>query len=228
MAHHIGMHHAENNLHEDRSSTLHYQRDSLRDFLRYLANFLFLGMVQMTDYLNRKKRRNLMRRAIVGEVSFFVLCAVLCLVRWQAAVAVFIVPFVIMRIVQMVGNWTQHAFLDADDLGNPFKNSITCINTKYNRKCWNDGYHASHHFRPAMHWTEHPVFFQKNLHRYAENRAVVLEDMDYLAVFACLMRKRYDKLARHFVNVQNVFGTEEEVISLLKERTRRIGQPVEA
>ena len=61
----------------------------------------------------------------------------------------------------MMGNWTQHAFVDGEDPGNAYKNSITCINVKYNKKCWNDGYHISHHIRPAMHWTEHPTFFQK-------------------------------------------------------------------
>ncbi len=223
--HHIGMHHSENNQEEDKSSTMHYQRDSLRSFLQYVGNFLFLGFYELVTYLNQKKRRNLFRRTLIGELSFFILCAILCFVRWQAVLAVFIIPLLVTRIIQMVGNWTQHAFLDANDPGNPFKNSVTCINTKYNKKCWNDGYHASHHFKPAMHWTEHPTFFTKNLHRYSENQAIVFENIEFLGIFALLMRKRYDKLASHFVNVNNAFGTEEEVIALLKERTRRI-EPV--
>jgi fatty acid desaturase len=221
-SHHIGMHHSENNLEDDKSSTMAYQRDSLRGFLKYLANFLFLGIFELVGYFKEKKRRNLMRRAIIGEASFILVCVSLWFVRWQAVVVVFLIPFLVTRIIQMIGNWTQHAFLDATDPGNPFKNSVTCINTKYNKKCWNDGYHASHHFKPAMHWTEHPTFFLKNLDKYSDNQAIVFENLEYLGIFLLLMRKRYDKLAGYFVNVNNAFTSESEVIALLKERTRRI------
>lgn len=225
-SHHIGMHHAENNQENDRSSTMFYQRDSLRNFLKYLANFLFFGIFTLADYFRQKNRRALLHRTLIGEASFYVLCIGLCFVRWQAVVAVFVLPFVITRIIQMLGNWTQHAFLDANDPGNHFKNSITCINIKYNHKCWNDGYHASHHFRPALHWTEHPAFFLKNQNKFAENKAIVFENLDFLGVFYCLMRKRYDRLARHFVNVQDTFANDAEVIALLKERTRRVPKNV--
>ncbi|MDJ1467471.1 fatty acid desaturase [Cytophagaceae bacterium DM2B3-1] len=227
-SHHIGMHHSENNLEDDKSSTMFYQRDSLRSFLKYLANFLFLGIFELVDYFKQKKRRSLMRRAITGEAVFYILCIALWFVRWQAVVVVFIIPFLITRIIQMIGNWTQHAFLDAADPGNPFKNSVTCINTKYNKKCWNDGYHASHHFRPAMHWTEHPTFFLKNLDKYSANQAIVFENIEFLGIFSLLMRKRYDKLATYFVNVNNAFSSDDEVIALLKERTQRIPLPVSA
>ena len=40
-AHHIGMHHPENNLEEDLSSTMRFQRDSFFDFLRYHLRFFF-------------------------------------------------------------------------------------------------------------------------------------------------------------------------------------------
>ncbi len=84
------------------------------------------------------------------------MCVGLSFVNFPATLVVFILPFVISRIIMMVGNWAQHAFIDAGDPSNHYKNSITCINTKYNHKCWNDGYHISHHVKPNMHWTEHP------------------------------------------------------------------------
>src|ERR1700722_17309843 len=39
-AHHIGMHHAENNLKADLSSTMRYRRDSKRAFLHYYGSFM--------------------------------------------------------------------------------------------------------------------------------------------------------------------------------------------
>ncbi|MEM9922039.1 MAG: fatty acid desaturase, partial [Bacteroidota bacterium] len=106
-----------------------------------------------------------------------------------------------------------------------YKNSITCINVKYNHKCWNDGYHISHHQKPAMHWTKHPEFFQKTLHEYAENKAVVFDGIDFLQVFVKLMRRDYDSLAENMLNIDNTFSSKEEAIALLKERTQKIEVP---
>ncbi|CCH57284.1 fatty acid desaturase [Fibrisoma limi BUZ 3] len=229
-SHHIGMHHPENNLEDDDSSTMAYQRDSLRSFLHYFSAFLFFGIFDLTSYLRKKNRMKLAYRAIAGEVLFIVMCIGLCFVNWPATVIVFILPFLVYRMVAMLGNWTQHAFVDADDPGNAYKNSITCINVKYNRKCWNDGYHISHHVRPAMHWTEHPTFFLKTIDKYAQNQAIIFDGLDFLQVFILLMRKRYDKLAAHVVNVNGAFRDDDEVIAVMRHRTKRlpIAEPVSA
>jgi fatty acid desaturase len=146
----------------------------------------------------------------------------MCFVNWQATVIVFLIPFFLFRFIAMFGNWAQHAFIDATDPGNHYKNSITCINTKYNHKCWNDGYHISHHVRPAMHWTEHPTFFRSTLKQYAANEAIVFDGIHFLHVSIWLLTKRYDKLARHFVNLDNRYASDEEIIAFLKSRTQRI------
>ena len=45
--HHIGMHHAENNLEDDESTTMPFQRDSLKDFGIYFGRFLFRGVYDL-------------------------------------------------------------------------------------------------------------------------------------------------------------------------------------
>ncbi|PRY43121.1 fatty acid desaturase [Spirosoma oryzae] len=221
-SHHIGMHHSENNLEDDESSTMTYQRDSLRSFLAYFGQFLLLGVHELVGYLHWKNRSKLAKRAMFGELFFFAFCIALCFVNWPAAVAVFILPMFIYRLIAMLGNWTQHAFVCSEDPGNAYKNSITCINVKYNKKCWNDGYHISHHIRPAMHWTEHPIFFQKTIDKYAQHKAVIFDGLDFLQIFFLLMRRRYDRLAQHMVNVNGAFADEQEAIDLLRSRTQRI------
>ena len=222
-SHHIGMHHAENNLPDDESSTMNYQRDSVRGFLGYFVAFFFFGLSELVSYLFKRDRVKLAWKAVAGEVSFVLLCVGLGFVNLPATVAVFIVPLLLSRVVMMLGNWTQHSFVDAADPGNPYKNSITCINVKYNHKCWNDGYHISHHFRPGLHWTEHPTFFLKTLDKYAQHQAIVFDGADYLKIFVSLMTRRYDVLARHVVNINgNTFANDEEVIAVLKARTQRI------
>ena len=105
----------------------------------------------------------------------------------------------------MAGNWGQHAFIDANDPANNYRNSITLINTIYNRRCFNDGYHIGHHLRPHMHWTEMPNDFLRNKDKYAENKAIVFEGMDFQMVWFWLMLKRYDVLADRFVNINNAY-----------------------
>ena len=169
-----------------------------------------------------KKRKRLMYRAVRGELLFIAFCTALCFVNWPATVVVFIIPFVLFRMVAMMGNWAQHAFLRAEDPANSYWNSITCINTKYNHKCWNDGYHISHHIKPSMHWTEHPTYCQKTLAQYAERDAIVFDGIHFLHVFFWLMAKRYDLLAKHYVDLHGRYRTDAEVAEMLRGRTRPI------
>jgi len=220
-SHHIGMHHRENNLEEDLSSTMHYQRDSLRDFLKYFANFFFLGVVTLSNYFDKHNQKKLRNRVIRGELIFFIMCIGLAFISWQATIWVFVLPFFISRLIMMLGNWTQHSFIDPKDPGNLYKNSITCINVKYNHKCWNDGYHISHHIKPAMHWTLHPEHLQSNLEEYQKNEALIFDRLDFLQVWFLLMRRNYKKLANHLVNINGMFSSEDEAIQVLKKRTTK-------
>ncbi len=123
-----------------------------------------------------------------------------------------------------MGNFAQHAFVDPGDPANPYKNSITCINVKYNHKCWNDGYHISHHIKPHMHWTEHPKYFKKTIDQYVDNKAIVFDGIDFLPTFYYLMTKNYDKLADHLVNIDGMYASREEAIAHLKYRTRKFDE----
>jgi len=220
-SHHIGMHHPENNMPDDDSCTMFFQRDSLRGFAKYFGSFFFAGIFHLASYFIRKNRKNLLKRAVRGEILFIAMCVGLCFVNWPATLVVFIIPFAFSRVVMMMGNWAQHAFICASEPDNPYKNSITCINSTYNRQCWNDGYHIGHHLKPSMHWTDYPHNFRQNLDVYVANDAVVFEGIDYMQIFLFLMLKRYDLLAKHFVNIGNRYNSDAEVISFLKQRTRR-------
>jgi fatty acid desaturase len=222
-AHHIGMHHPENNMDDDLSTTLHLQRDSLWDFwVHYLGRFMFLGKRDLAVYLGERNRDKLLRRLERGSLAWFAVVIGLAIVSWQATLVVFVAPVLITRIAMMAGNWGQHAFVDASDPENCYKNSITCINSSYNRRCFNDGYHISHHWKPTRHWTEHPMELQDNLAEYAASDAIVFEKLDFFLVWLFLMLKRYDWLADKYVQIGSRQRSREEIIALLKERTKRI------
>jgi fatty acid desaturase len=220
--HHMGMHHPENNLPDDESSTMFYQRDSWVGFLHYLGDFLVLGVARLVGYFNRRQKTTLRRRLLRGELVYLGITLVLGLVNWPAALVVFVVPLVLSRVVMMLGNWAQHAFIAPASPENCYTNSVTCINTNYNHKCWNDGYHISHHLKPALHWTDHPAHFRQNLAQYAQQEAIVFDGIHFLHIFCYLMARRYDLLANHFVELTYPERTEQEVIALLRTRTQRL------
>ena len=220
--HHMAMHHVENNMPDDASSTLAYRRDSIRDFLKYLGRFLFLGFRDTFMYLFARKRKKLYMRLTYGEMAFYLFCVVMCFVNFKATLWIYIIPFVFARVVMMLGNWTQHSFIDKDDPENNFTSAINCINTKYNQTCWNDGYHTVHHLRPAMHYTEIPDEFLKLRDQFAEKKTFIFDGIHYLHVFVYLMTKRYDKLADNLVNIDNTFSSREEAIALMKQRVQKI------
>ncbi len=220
-SHHIHMHHAENNLPDDLSTTMFFQRDSIREWFRYFWVFFWQGASDLVQYFWSRGRKKLSRKVAIGEGVFILMAIGLSFVDFWATFMVFILPFLLSRIIMMMGNWTQHSFIDPSDPGNPFLNSITCINHKYNHKCWNDGYHISHHQRPHMHWTEHPVYFKKTIDQYVEHKALIFDGLDFLGVFFALMRGKYDFLADHLVNVNGMFKDKEEAIALMKRRVKR-------
>jgi len=208
--HHMAMHHVENNGHDDASSTLKYRRDSLRGFISYVLRFLFLGFRDTFMYLFTKKRKKFYMRLSYGEISFYLFCIGICFVNLKTAMLVFIIPFVFARVVMMLGNWAQHAFVNPVNLED---NTINCINTNYNKICWNDGYHSVHHIRPALHYTDIPKEFMKHVDEFAEQRILIFDGIHYLHIFVWLMTKRYDKLADNIVNINNMFSSKEEASS---------------
>lgn len=221
-SHHLGMHHIENNMPDDTSSTMPYQRDSVKGFLAYFFKFITVGVKDTILYLYHRKRKKLYVRFTLGEYLFLAFCIVMCFVNLKATLVIFVIPLLFARLVMMLGNWTQHAFIDHANPDNLYTNSINCINTKYNQVCFNDGYHIIHHLRPGMHYTDMPGEFLKRKDEFAANKAIVFDGIHYLHVFMYLLTKRYDKLADNLVNINNMFTSREQAIMLMKERTKKI------
>lgn len=222
-AHHMGMHHVENNMENDLSSTLKYNRDNVLHFHRYFFEFFFAGLIELFLYFTKRNRTQIRNWMTFGEFTYgvFVLC--LLFINWQATLVVFVIPFIVARYGMMAGNWAQHSFVDAADPENNYKNSITCINAVYNQKCFNDGYHIGHHLKANRHWTDLPRDFRDNIEKYASNKAIVFRKLDFFSIWFFLMIKNYNVLANHYVQLDESNPlSKEEIIALLKQRTRRV------
>ena len=218
-AHHMAMHHAENNMAGDGSCTLAYRRDSFPQFMHYWARFFFTGEYHLVRYLRLRDRDKAARSFLAGEVSWLAVTAFALWLNWAAALVVFVIPLLMMRWLLMCGNFAQHAFVDVTDPDNGFKNSNNLINTPFNHLAYNDGYHIVHHNHPSMHWTEMAQYYEDHIDEFAENDCVVFDGLgDNIVLWFFLMTQNYDKLARHLVDFHG--RTHEEKIAFLKGRVR--------
>lgn len=219
--HHTGMHHTEDNMGDDLSSTIRYQRDSFAHFLVYFLRFFFLVGIELPLYLRRRKRFKLARRVILGDMAHYVLLVVSLLLDWRFALAAFVLPWFTCRFAMMVGNWGQHAFINVARKNNGLANAITCINSVYNKRCFNDGYHVGHHLRANRHWSEMPADFLANKEKYAQDGVIVFEGIDFFFVSILLWTGQWGVLAKRYVRLGEPM-TDDEVIALLKERVKPV------
>jgi fatty acid desaturase len=220
--HHLGMHHVEDNTDDDLSSTARYRRDSFLHFLAYFGRFFFLVILELPLYLLRKRRRAMARRAVLGEFAHYAVIAGALAIDWRFGLAAFAAPYFAVRFLMMVGNWGQHAFVNTARRNDGLSNSITCINSGYNQRAFNDGYHIGHHLKANRHWTEMPQDFLDNRELYAREGAIVFEGLDFFLVSVLLWTGRWGLLARRFVRLDGRERSDEDVIAMLKSRVQPI------
>ncbi|MBA2320000.1 MAG: fatty acid desaturase [Deltaproteobacteria bacterium] len=223
--HHVVMHHKENNGADDLSATLGYQRDRFLDFAHYWARFVFFGHLHLASWLVRRGRWSSLGRFVVGELAYLGGVVALLAVDPMATVVVFVIPFALLRFFMMAGNWSQHAFVDVQDPTNAYTNSSSLLNTIYNVRCYNDGYHVVHHRKPGLHWAEMPAAFLADLPAYAAHDSIVFHGVvNNQQVWWALMRGDYGFLADCLVDLGDRKRTREEKIAFLQSRVRPLGE----
>ena len=199
--HHIGMHHAYNNHFQDLSCTLPYVRDSFVDWLKYYGSFMVIHPQLFKLFYGRNNK--LLARFFVGEGSWLLVMLYNLAARPMPTFIVMVLPVLIMRGGMMAGNWGQHAFINPKEPTTNLGHSVNIVDSAYNRRCFNDGYHIMHHLYPQAHYTELPQLFCKDLKVLAEHECIVFSHpkWDFAAIWFHLMIKDYDTLARHYVNI---------------------------
>jgi fatty acid desaturase len=158
------------------------------------------------------------RKAVFGELLHWAVIAGALWLHWRFALVAFVFPYIAVRFMMMVGNWGQHAFINTARENNGIANSITCINSTYNRRCFNDGYHIGHHLKANRHWAELPQDFDDNREMYAREGALVFERLDFFFVSVLLWTGQWRALAKRFVRLDGRSRSDEDVITMLKSR----------
>lgn len=125
--HHVKAHHVEGNGPDDLSSTIRYQRDSVLHFLHYELRFLLLCWFDLPCYFIRKGKYNLACRMMLTEGSSYAMMYLLAQWRFKPTLCAILMPFIILRIGLMIGNWGQHCLVDDVSPDSDFRSSITLI-----------------------------------------------------------------------------------------------------
>lgn len=125
--HHIKAHHVESNGPDDPSSTLRYQRDSIRGFLHYEFRFLLLCWFDLPVYFARRRKYRMAFRVMFTELASYAFMYFMARWNFKPVLFVLILPFAILRLGLMIGNWGQHALVDEVSPSSDFRSSITLI-----------------------------------------------------------------------------------------------------
>lgn len=222
-AHHIAMHHSENNIVPyDLSSTMPYQRDSKREHLKYMLRFVCAIWVELPYCLFRRRRYKVAMRCMFGELTFFAGIYYLFSLKPVATLFVFILPTIVISFALMQGNWKQHIFVDPDDPKNNYKSTYTCINTHSNSLNFNDGYHVEHHENPGVAWHRLPEYFQSQLANYIQHDGLIFTGVGSTEVGRLVLNGQLDQLADHYLNIGQKQRTKAELIEELKRRLKKV------
>jgi fatty acid desaturase len=217
--HHVVMHHLEDNVFpEDLSSTMPYQRDNFFHFLHYWARFTFAIHFELLFYAIRKKRYGMALETFACEMLWVSTIVFLFRINPTATTFTLIIPFFLVSLMLMFGNWSQHIFVDPDRPTLDYALTYNCINHVENLFTFNDGYHVVHHINSRLHWSEMPQRFVDELPTYAAQGAITFSGLHFFEVGLYVMTGQWSKLYKSYVHLSETPASESEVVAMFKKR----------
>lgn len=220
-AHHVVMHHKMENGTDDLSSTAAYERDNPLHFLHYWARFTFFGYFHLISWLLRRGEKKLLLPLVLGDLAVHACMLALLYLNPAAALVVCWIPYILLRFFLMAGNWSEHAFVDAERPSDAVRNSTNLLNTPYNHRAYNAGYHLMHHLTPGLHWADTVKQFERKLPMLVERDAILFDGVrNNQVIWWCLMLGDYGRLADHLLDLGDRRPTREEKIAFLKSRVQ--------
>ncbi|MFK7927799.1 MAG: fatty acid desaturase, partial [Myxococcota bacterium] len=220
-AHHRMMHHRENVSESDLSGTAEYRRDSPLHFVHYWIRFAIFGYFHLTSWLMRRGHRGVAVRILAWSALFYGVVGIgLWFAFWPTLIS-FVIPYLLLRFFLMAGNWSEHAFVDVQDPTNNYRNSTCLMNTGYNHRAYNAGYHLVHHIVPGLHWAEHPAYVEDHLSDFADNDAILFDGVSSnQQIWWMLMTGNYEFLASKLVDVGSRRPELADKVAFLQSRVR--------
>jgi len=219
--HHIVMHHQANNIFPyDISSTMPYQRDKFSHWLHYMLNFMLHTMLYLPFYAIVKRRYGL---AILS--AWTTACYLLAYPMLSHYAPLFFnislgSSFVIGPFALMLGNFSQHMFLDPKDPKSNYGLATNHLCVPFNMLTFNDGYHITHHVDSHCHWSSMPLQFIKKIEKYEEGGAICFKGLNYEDVSFAVFSGKLDWLAKQVVQLRPDPLSHEELVAMLRTRLK--------
>ena len=221
LAHHVLMHHKEDNaLWYDASSTMPFQRDNWFHLLLYIVRYIALIQFELPIALMLRGRYRATVIMLVGYGSWFA-------VTWYGMTVMpltfgycLLVPFVFLSIAAMRGNNLQHIFVSPDEPDCDFKLCYDIVNDPSNCGKFLDSFHVEHHVSPATHWSELPQKFIEFLPKHRDRDSFIFDGVHPDTVSWYVMTGQLDRLADHYVHIGQKSGKDKA--TLVEEMRRRL------
>lgn len=112
--HHVVMHHIENNVFDDdMSSTEPYQRDSFFQFLHYFYKY-WTCLITLPIYAIKKGRYEMAVTGFLGAFGWMTMIAIGLHYHYLWTLYTFALPALFAGFMMMIGNFSQHIFVDPE------------------------------------------------------------------------------------------------------------------
>jgi len=221
--HHIVMHHNANNCFPyDISSTMPYDRSRFSHWVHYMINFLLHTMLYLPFYAILKRRHRLAALSLWTTACYL---GTYYLLSHKAPLFFNIslgTSFVIGPFALMLGNFSQHIFIDPKDPTSNYGLATNHLKVPFNMVTFNDGYHITHHVNSHCHWSEMPLHFAKHIEQYEKGGAICFKGLNFTEVSLAVFTGQLDWLARQVVQLRPDPLTHAELVTMMRERLQPI------
>eukprot|EP00929_Paragymnodinium_shiwhaense_P006727 TRINITY_DN1106_c0_g1_i3.p1 TRINITY_DN1106_c0_g1~~TRINITY_DN1106_c0_g1_i3.p1 ORF type:complete len:285 (-),score=49.25 TRINITY_DN1106_c0_g1_i3:531-1385(-) len=219
---HNKIHHRWHNDVDDIHTNLDLDRTEFRTFVEFMPRFaLYWTGVGPVALFAKRREWAYMQQMLSGMLAYYGVAALLFLWNPIFCICYWLYPHCEACVGLGAIAYLWHAFVDEEDPGNQFVNSVTILDGHDN--VFNEDYHVVHHHFPGVHWTEVPAQFEKDKEKYAACTATIFRDTEQGMLLKMLFSKDFDGMARHFVDLNGKLSHEEIKALLIRRLKVRVG-----
>lgn len=218
-AHHVYMHHVENNGVDDLQTTVFRDRTSFFDFCKHsllLAVSNSFG-IDLYLYFSKRKNDNERRSLVLGLATWLGMLGLIALYNPAASIVILVIHF-LGAVPGAINTYIWHGLVDLDDTENVYKNSVNSV--MGNDRLAVGSLHLRHHLKGGEHWTKQFAMSEEDKEICARNGAVLFHPFPPNFLLKALWTRRFELIADRMVRLEEPGRTPEEAIALVQARTR--------